>query len=118
MKFAQLSILLICIGLMVIACTEDPGPIPEGLSRIEVKCAGLGTPQIAAAVDTNGYLIVCEKKLKCYIYGEVNLDVHPDTYDVLSDGQPFEKVTFTGPGEKITVWWYNVEIPEVEWISF
>lgn len=118
MKMFSIAILLVLFGFLS-ACSDSPGPLAPGYSRIEVKCGGFSDATIDA-VPEGEVTPVAEKDLECFFYGEINLDVPvpPEKYTIRADREPFEKVAFTGSGEKKTVWYYDITVPSIPIASF
>lgn len=95
--------------LLLTACTDSPGPLAPDKSRIKVKCGGFSGAEIDAVIP-GGSFPYASDELECFFYGEAYLDVPvpPESYEIRADRKPFETVHFTGPGQKKTIWYYDI----------
>lgn len=118
MKTSNLSLLLVLsIFIILSGCSQSPGPLADGYSRIEIKCSGLGGADIDAVIPgTSGTTAAHTEyrtELGCFFTGKAYIDVPvpPYTYNLRvqidSDTGPqmrtFDTVTFSGSGQQVTI---------------
>lgn len=110
MKSTKFWIMILIISFFIAGCTDQPGPLPSNMSRIQVTCIGLSSGDIEV-VDASTDIRIGEiQAMSCVLYGELNFDVPVPPYSFKvrqidnSDGRILiGTVTFTGPGETKTV---------------
>jgi hypothetical protein len=107
MKLSRLITPLILLLLGTSACSNSPGPLAAGNSRIKVHCTGFDlNSHLAYVLDAGTNVQVgSNQDLSCIFSGDVYIDmpVPPYQYKVYIDNQFFQLVTFSGSGEQTTV---------------
>jgi hypothetical protein len=107
MKLLRLITPLLFLLISVSACSDHPGPLAAGNSRIKVHCTGFDLNShlvyvVDAATNTQ---VGTNKDLTCIFSGNVYIDVPvpPSQYKVYIDNSFYKLVTFSNSGEEITV---------------
>lgn len=114
MKLLRIAIpLLFIIGFS--ACSESPGPLATGNSRIKVHCTGFSLSDLVVyVIDTaSNQRVGAYKTLSCLFSGEVYFDVPvpPSQYKVYINNQMHQQVTIGGAGIEVTVNYDKYNIP-------
>lgn len=97
---------LAMLSLFLGGCSEDPGPIPENMSRIKVTCTGfdLNSHEVVVTATGSPEVYYQRKDLGCIFSDTVyfNVPIPPYSYDV-QYGMTKKTVVFTGVGEQKSV---------------
>lgn len=106
MKISIVLSLSLALVVLLTGCSEDPGPIPENMSRIKVKCTGFDFNDHEVLVTATRWPGTYDqrKDLGCFFSETIYFDVPipPYSYDV-QNGRAKGTVVFSGPGEQQSV---------------
>jgi hypothetical protein len=107
MKRLKLAILFLFVLSGTSACSNNPGPLAAGNSRIKVHCTGfdLNSHLVYVMDAASKQMVGSNQDLSCIFSGDVYIDVPvpPSQYNVYIDSQLYQLVTFTGSGIQQTV---------------
>lgn len=107
MKLLRLIIPLLFLLLGISACSDHPGPLAAGNSRIRVYCTGFDlNSHVVQVIDAaTNKQVGNNGDVPCFFSGSYHIDVPvpPYQYDVYIDNSFYQMVTFSGSGEQITV---------------
>jgi len=107
MKLLRLAIPFLFILLGISACSNSPGPLAAGDSRIKVHCTGFDfNSHLVYVIDAaSSQQVGSNQDLACIFSGDVYIDVPvpPYQYNVYIDNILKQSVTFSGSGVQITV---------------
>lgn len=108
MKLLRLIVPLLLFLLGISACSQQPGPLAAGNSRIKVHCSGFDlNSHVVYVTDVAAGKAVYDsnRDLTCIFSGNVYIDVPvpPSQYNVYIDNNLYELVTFSSAGVQTTV---------------
>jgi len=107
MKLSRTLFAILLLMLFGSACSEKPGPLAAGNSRIKVQCTGfaLGSYLIMVRQTDTGTQMGPTKDLGCVFSQAVYFDVPvpPKGYNVYASNELYDQVVFNGAGEEQVV---------------
>lgn len=130
MKISSLLLLLLLSIVIVLnGCSQSPGPLADGNSRIEIKCSGIGGADLDVVFQGTTE-VLATTELGCFFTGKAYMDVPvpppfqpipvlpPYNYNIRvkvdSDTGPkkqtIDTVSFTRPGQQITIRYHDYNI--------
>lgn len=90
------------------ACSDHPGQLAAGNSRIRVHCTGfdLNSHLVYVTIAGTDTQVGGSRDLACIFSGNVYIDVSvpPTEYNVYIDNNLYQPVTFSNSGDEITVY--------------